>query len=399
MRILQVSSARAFGGGERHLLDLARGLAARGHELLFALGEGSPLRERLADFGAQSVFTLPLRNSLDIGSALRLARLAREYNVEIIHAHVARDYGPAAFAARRAPGARLVITRHVLFPLSRSHRLWLSNAARVIAVSEAVARSLRAQKIFDPERIRVVPNGVDLLRFRQACAAPERARAVRAGDVGVGRAGDVEGHTLRVGIVGELSEVKGQEDFLHAAALVNEKLGGLLNDKLGGADNKLGDTVEFVIVGEDSSRDGSYRARLKRLVAGLKLEGRVQLLGQLGEDEVPALLASLDLFVSASRSESFGMAMVEALACGVPVVATATEGAREVVEDGVTGLLVPVGDVEALAAAVAALLEDEGRRRRLGERACEVAAERFDLARMVEATERVYAEALDRGSA
>jgi glycosyltransferase involved in cell wall biosynthesis len=377
MRILQVSSARAFGGGERHLLDLARGLAARGHEILFALGEGSPLRERLADFGAQSVFTLPLRNSLDLGSALRLARLAREHEVEVIHAHVARDYTPAAFAARRVRAARLVITRHVLFPLSRAHRLWLSNAARVIAVSEAVARSLRAQKIFDPDRVRVVPNGIDVRRFRQACA-------------GLGRAGNIEGHTLRVGIVGELSEVKGQENFLRAAALVN--------DRLGGADNKLGDTVEFVIVGEDSSRDGSYRARLERLVAELKLEGRAHLLGRLDEDEVPALLTSLDLFVSASRSESFGMAMVEALACGVPVVATATEGAREIVEDGVTGLLVPSGDVPALASAVAALLGDEGRRRQLGERAREVAAERFDLARMVEATERVYAEALGRES-
>ncbi|HWW74534.1 MAG TPA: glycosyltransferase family 4 protein, partial [Pyrinomonadaceae bacterium] len=178
--------------------------------------------------------------------------------------------------------------------------------------------------------------------------------------------------------------------FLRAAALVNTKLAG--------ADSKLDDTVEFVIAGEDSSRDGSYRARLECLIAELKLEGRAHLLGQIDEDEVPALLASLDLFVSASRTESFGMAMVEALACGVPVVATATEGAREIVEDGVTGSLVPVGDVNKLASAVAALLEDEGRRRRLGEGAREVAAERFDLARMVEATERVYAETLGRES-
>ena len=88
------------------------------------------------------------------------------------------------------------------------------------------------------------------------------------------------------------------------------------------------------------------------------------------------------------------MAMAEALACGVPVVATATEGAREVVEDGATGALVPLEDVHTLASAVAALLEDEGRRRRLSARARESAAVRFDLARMVEATERVYAEAL-----
>lgn len=375
MRILQVSSARTFGGGERHLADLARGLAARGHELLFALGEGSPLRERLERAGARGVFTLPPRNSLDLGGALRLARLAREHGAEVIHAHVARDYAPAAFAARRAGGTRLVITRHVLFPLSRAHRLWLSNAARVIAVSEAVARALRAQKIFDADKIRVVPNGVDLERFGRASTEFERA--------GSAASGGARGRVPRVGIVGELSEVKGQEDFLRAAALVNERLGG---------------AAEFVVAGEDSSRGGAYRARLEGLVAELGLEGRARLVGRLGEDEVPEFLSSLDLLVSASRTESFGMAMAEALGWGVPVGATATEGAGEVVEDGETGVLVPAGDAHALASAVAALLEDEGRRLRLSARAREVAARRFDLARMVEATERVYAEALGRRS-
>jgi glycosyltransferase involved in cell wall biosynthesis len=375
MRILQVSSARAFGGGERHLLDLARGLAARGHELLFALVEDSPLRETLARIDARKVFTIPLRNSLDLRGAVRLARLAREHEVEIVHAHVARDYTPAAFAVRRAAGARLVITRHVLFPLGAAHRLWLSNVSRVVAVSEAVARSLRAQKIFDPGRIRVVANGIDLARFRRARAEIEPPES--ASKLGVRRG------RFRVGIVGELSETKGQDDFLSAAALVDERLGG---------------AVEFVLAGGDASRGGGYRAFLEGLAATLGFEGRVSFLGRLDEDEVPALLASLDLFVSASRTESFGMAMAEALACGVPVVATATEGAQEVVEDGATGVLVEVEDVDALASAVVALLEDEGRRQRLSERARESAAERFGLARMVEATERVYAEALEGGS-
>jgi glycosyltransferase involved in cell wall biosynthesis len=108
------------------------------------------------------------------------------------------------------------------------------------------------------------------------------------------------------------------------------------------------------------------------------------------------MLASLDVFVSASRTESFGMAMAEALACGVPVVATATEGAREVVEDGSTGLIVPIGDAAAIAAAVISLLEDEARRLAFAARASSSARERFSLERMVEETERVYAEAVGR---
>ena len=368
MRILQLSSARAFGGGERHLADLAHGLAERGHELFFVLRDGAALRERLSAVPASNIFTLPLRNSLDFQSTLKLSQLARAHGVEVIHAHVARDYWHAAYAARGGGAPRLVLTRHVLFPLGRlAHRYTLAKASRVIAVSEAVARSLRAQKLFDEGKLRVVENGVDLARFAHARAEFESRREETSGAI------------LRVGIVGELSEVKGQDDFVRAAAHVAAK---------------LGERAEFLVVGEDNSRRGENRARVERLVSELDLRERVRLTGRLGEDELARLVASLDLFVSASRSEAFGMAMVEALACGVPVVATATEGAREIVEEGVTGLLVPVGDANALASSITSLLEDERRRRAFGASALAVARRRFDLARMVESTERVYAEAL-----
>jgi glycosyltransferase involved in cell wall biosynthesis len=157
---------------------------------------------------------------------------------------------------------------------------------------------------------------------------------------------------------------------------------------------EFGDRVEFLIVGGDGSRGGEYRARVERLIREFGLEGRVRLLGWV--EDVTRVVASLDVLVSASRSEAFGMAMVEALACGVPVVATATEGAREIVEEDVTGLLVTVGDVNSLASSISSLLKDERRRRALGASALEVARRRFDVAQMVEATERVYAEVLAR---
>jgi glycosyltransferase involved in cell wall biosynthesis len=368
MRILHVSSARAFGGGERHLADLARGLKERGHEVFAALSPDSQLRERLGAIPLEGIFTLPLRNALDLDSAFRLARFAREQEVEIIHAHVARDYMLAALAARRAPRARLVITRHVLFPLSRIHRLTLSNVSCVIAVSEAVARSLRAQRIFDAGRIRVVTNGIDLRKLEEARRSFERES----------REGDTTRKLFRVGIVGELSEVKGQEDFVRAAAIICVR---------------LAHEIEFLIVGGDESRTGEYRARLERLVAELGLIESVRLSGRL--DDVARVLSSLDVFVSASRSEAFGMAMVEAMACSVPVVATATEGAREIVTDGVNGLIVPIGDSNALAEAVLSLLRDERLRLDFGTRAREAAHRRFSLERMVEATERIYAEATE----
>jgi glycosyltransferase involved in cell wall biosynthesis len=368
VKILHVSSARHFGGGERHLVDLARGLAERGHEVYAALRPGSPLRAELLSLNPRGGVELPLRNAFDLGSALVLARFVREQGVEIVHAHVARDYPLAALAARRSQSARLVVTRHVLFPLSRAHRLALANVSRVVAVSEAVARSLRARSIFPAHKIRVVPNGVDVRKFEEARRTREHGRR---------KQGSPPRSTLRVGIVGELSEVKGQDIFIRAARLVVEKFKG---------------PVEFVIVGDEASNDGGRRAALEGLVGELSLTNHVRFTGR--REDVAGLLASLDLFVSASRSEAFGIALVEAMASGLPVVAAATEGAREIVEDGRTGLIVPVNDVDSLAAAVSDLLGDEPRRLALGERARETAAERFSLERMVADTERIYGEAL-----
>ncbi|MCA1594525.1 MAG: glycosyltransferase family 4 protein [Acidobacteria bacterium] len=204
VRILHINSARTLGGGERHLIDLARGLSERGHEVHIALAPGSPLRAELSALSTQNIHALPLRNALDVASAASLARLLREKGMQIVHAHVARDYPLAALAARRSPDVRLVITRHVLFPLSRVHRFTLSNVSRVIAVSEAVASALRAQKIFPSRKIRIVANAIDVHSFERAPRAADRESLRR----------DLRTHAKYVvGIVGELSPLKGQDSW------------------------------------------------------------------------------------------------------------------------------------------------------------------------------------------
>ena len=367
MRILQINSARTYGGGERHFSDLANALAARGHEVFAALRPGSPLRDKLTGISTEHVFELPLRNALDLSSARRLARHAREREIEIVHAHLARDYPVAALAARRVPGARLVVTRHVPFKMSGLHRLTLANVTRAIAVSEGVAQGLRESRVFPAERIRVVPNGVEFARYDEALAGFDRD-AHRARLQPTAR--------LLVGTVGELSEAKGQEDFVRAAARVARQ----------------NEQAAFLVVGEDNSPGRETRRRLEQLIADENLAGRVQLLGYVSE--LIPFLAALDLYVSPSRAEAFGLATIEAMACGACVVATATDGSREIVADGETGRVVPVGDVSTLARAINELLGDEAARRRLAERGRASVRERFALARMVEATERIYREAL-----
>ncbi len=354
-----------MGGGERHVVDLANGLAARGHEVFAALVPGSPLQGELSELAKERLIESPLRNSLDVASALNLARFVRRHQIEIVHAHLARDYPLAALAARRSNGARLVLTRHVLFPLSRIHKLVLRRVERIIAVSQAVADGLIAQNIFDKDKIVVIHNGVKVDRFTRVTEARIQGQRTK----------------FRVGTIGELAPIKDQETFLRAAAIVSARR----ND------------VDFTIAGEDKSSAGENRRLLERLIGELGLTERVRIVGW--ADDVAELLRTFEVFVSSSRSESFGIAIVEAMAGGVPVVATMTAGAREIIHADKTGMLVPIGDAEALAKAIGELLDDPKTRAHLASNALCMVSERFSLDRMIGSTEQVYLGVLKGRSA
>lgn len=368
MRILQICSAREIGGGERHLADLANGLVSRGHEILAAIAPGSPVRAELSSLPPERIIELPMRNALSVRSGLKLSRLVRDQRIEIIHAHLARDYPLAALAAGRS-GAQLVLTRHVLFPLSKIHRLTSRRTSRVIAVSEAVADGLRAQNIFSPDKIVTIHNGIDVERFARGRGG--------TGVPSVNRAQDARATLrIRVGMVGHLAPIKGQEEFIRAAAIICGTRGD----------------VDFIIAGEDKSRDGENRRIIENLIRDLGLKDRVQLTGWI--DDVATLLGTLDLFVSPARSEPFGLSIVEAMAAGVPVIATASEGAREIIDAGESGRLVPIGEVEALAKAIEELLDDAHERDRLARHALVEARTKFSLQQMVDSTEQLYREVI-----
>jgi glycosyltransferase involved in cell wall biosynthesis len=365
LNILQISSASSFGGGERYVADLTNSLTARGHNLYAALRPGSPLLRHL-QLPPERIVMLPLRNALDVPSAHELERLVRRERIDVVHAHMARDYSLASYAARRNRHTKFIATRHVLFQLNRLHRHTLARATRVIAVSAAVAKELGSQGILKPEQIAIVPNGIDVDRFARACVGFDRAQFLRS----MGLAPDC----LLVGSIGELRTLKRHDDFIRAAALVAAKF----------------PTTQFVLAGLDTSASGEVRKQLEKLVVQLGLKDCFYFLGWLEEAE--RLLCALDVFVSASETESFGLAIAEAMAAGTAVVATETDGAQELIEDQQTGLLVPIGNVEKIAAAVCELLGDADMRRAMSARAAEAANARFSLKRMVDEVEKLYFE-------
>jgi glycosyltransferase involved in cell wall biosynthesis len=277
---------------------------------------------------------------------------------------MARDYPLAAYAVRRNPAARLILTRHVLFPLNRLHRLTFSKASRIIAVSQAVASQLRADRVAPPDKISVVLNGIHARRFALVREQFNRLEFLQRWKL--------PEKNLLVGTVGELTPLKGQQDFLGAAAQISKQIAG----------------CNFIIAGIDHSPDGRNEAQIERLIDELNLREQVRLVKWL--DDLAQLYCALNVFVSASHTESFGLAIVEAMASRTAVVATETEGAREIIRPGETGLLTSIGNPNELATAIQSLLSDEAARLRLAEAAQKDVAVRFTVERMVDETEKIY---------
>ena len=363
MKILQLCSVTTFGGGERHLVDLARALTDLGHDVYAAAVPGSPLWAELSFLPKGNMLALSRSNYPK--NLTGVAKFVRANGIEIVHAHAARDYHLTALAmklavrGKLASRSKLVLTRHVLFPLRSINKPLLSGVSRVIAVSEAVGESLRQNGVIASAKITVVHNGIDVDRFAQAAASSRNSDK-----------------PVVIGTVGHLAPIKGHDVFVRAAALISQSR----------------KDVRFVVVGEDKSPQRENRKALESLVAELGLNAIVTMPGW--RDDTPAMLSSLTLFVSAARSEPFGLAIVEAMAAGLPIVATASEGALEIIENGVSGKLVPADDPEALAKTINELLDDPLECSRLSRNAQRAARERFSLMRMAHDTARVYREVL-----
>jgi glycosyltransferase involved in cell wall biosynthesis len=227
---------------------------------------------------------------------------------------------------------------------------------------------LGERRLFPSEKVVVVPNGLDVERFSRASLHFDRKDFCRRLKIPEDR--------FLIGTIGEITRLKGHEDFVRAAALIVTRV----------------PDAHFIIAGEDHSGTGENEASLRKLIEDHGLKDRVQRFGWL--DNLPELYCALDVLVSASHTESFGLVIAEAMASGTVVVATATDGARELIKDGVNGKIVPIANPDAMMAAVVDLAKHPEERKRYEKVAAACAREKFGLERMIEETEQVYRDAL-----
>lgn len=359
------------GGAELLLAETLRVLdRGRCAPLLICGAEGElPRRARalgipvaLADLGRQCALPLWPRRRLHAphpGTLLGLAALLRRARVDLIHSWTleTRNLGHLLGPLLRRP---VVQGCQDLYygPEFGALQWWLLNhlPARVLATSHAVARSLRAGEALAPGRVAIIRPGIDCARSPLPGAG---ARAALRASLGIPDAAPV------AGLVGRYCHVKGHDVFLEAMAELARTFPRLAVVLVGAA----------VLPGDDRERE------IERRIHAAGLAGRVIRTGF--RADAATLIGALDVLVCASTQESFGLTLVEAGAAGVPVVATRCGGPEEIVVDQVTGLLVPVGDSAALAAAVARLLADPAKARAMGRAAAWHVRRHFDLRPMV----------------
>lgn len=306
------------------------------------------------------VFVLHKRAGLDLGVIGRLARLLRRERVDIVHSH---NFAPLNYGtlAAKLCGLPTLNTRHGRAALTANRLIWALTDA-VIAVSEDARRELLVHNRIDARKVHVVLNAVDT----SAYALRADARVSRA-DLGV---------PADVPVVGTVGRLSPEKD--HATLLLAFKA---LRD--------AGSPAHLVIVG-----GGPLEGTLKAQVDALAIGDAVHLPGF--RTDVSDLLPLFDVYVLPSRMEGVSLTLLEAMAAGLPVVATHVGGNPEVVVEGVTGCLVEPGEPALLAAALGSLLASPSRRLAMGTRGRERAHEQFDIVRLVDDHVQLYERLLAR---
>ena len=358
MNVLHVDEQRAWRGGEQQANYLLQGLVKHGHWVAIAGRPGSPFLN--ADHGIPDLvrIAIPCLSEVDPYSVWCLARAIRRYHVDIIHAHTGHAHTMACLARILAGRGKVVVSRRVANPPRKGvfTRWKYRQPDRYVAISQRIAEVLGSYGI-PAKKLMTVRSAVDPTRL--AVAPLARASLGISEDIPL------------IGNVAALVGVKDQATLLSAMALAVRSVPSL----------------QLVIAGE-----GTLRPALEAQISKLGLNASVHLLGY--RQDVPQLLHALDGFVLCSREEGLGTSILDAMVCGVPVVATATGGIPEMVIPDKTGFLVPVGNAEAMATAIVRMVSDRAFSKVLAANAKTRVLTDFTVEAMVEGNLRVYEQLL-----
>jgi sugar transferase (PEP-CTERM/EpsH1 system associated) len=367
--VVHVIHSLATGGLENGVVNLVNRAGPEVRHVIVCLTGTGVMQSRLRP--GVEVFSIGKRPGNDLRAVGRLVRLLRRIRPAIVHSRnwAAFDGVPAA----RLAGVPVVVHgehgRDIADPHGRNarrnrlRRVLSPLVTRFVAVSRDLERWLVEDVRLPARKVMTIHNGVEVARFAHGSAQEARRKL------------GLPGEALIVGAVGRLDPVKDQAGLVRSFAAVLPAHPDAL----------------LIVAG-----DGPCRADLTRLIGELGVERRVRLLGDC--PDVPLVLSAMDVFVLPSIAEGMSNTLLEAMAAGLPVIATRVGGSPEVVEDGIGGRLVAPRDPAALTEAIAAYLEDPHLRAMHGKASRQRTAEHFGLDRMCRAYSDLYRGLLPAGT-
>ena len=364
-RVLYIDSGEGiFGGGQISLLELLAHIDTIKFQPLVILGEEAKLKKEVKKLGIECAFLpMPRFQWLNpfpfFAGFWRIFNFVRKQKIKLIHSNTSRA---ALYAGPVAKILSIPLIWHVRVqpPDNLLDRFLVLFASRIIAVSRIVKRRF---EWFKKDRVEIIYNGVDTQRFSPGKAQDDVRKKLH-----------INSEDMVIGAVGRLSPEKGLEYLISAIREVVN----------------LYPRTKVLLVGDG---DEKYRLSLQEKVKDLELSSHIFFVGFY--ENVPHILRCLDIFSLPSLTEGFNRSLLEAMACGLPVVATAVGGNVEIVQDGVNGLLVLPSNPGALAFAITELLKDKEKARKMGLEGKLLVEENFSIDINVRKIEKLYLQILE----
>lgn len=374
--VVQIIPSLGAGGAEQACSDIALGLKEAGHRSII-ISSGGPREIELKRAQIKCIDgPVDSKNPMTIlNNARWLTNYIREKQIDVIHA---RSRAPAwsAYLACRKTGCHFVTTFHAAYkfsnPFKKYYNSVMSKSDRVIAISHFIAKHIEETYGTDPAKIRTIPRGIDLERFAPGTISDERRTKLRTA-WGISAA-----HPLIL-MPSRLSPIKGQSVLIEAIAKLPYQF----------------ENLHAVIVGDDQGR-AEYHRELHNFIIAQGLQNRTKLAVHC--DDMPAAYSLASLVIAPSLvPEGFGRVPVEAIAMGIPVIASDIGGFKETIQHGQTGWLVTPGDPQKLSDAIRIALTEPAEHRAAMAQAMQAARVRYDKRKMVADTLSVYDELMAEG--
>jgi len=359
LKILHTNAGKSWSGIEQRIFTIAKLLNGKDMKVSLAISPRSPLARKARENNLE-VFPLDIKNQGDLKAILKLKDILNRNHFPILHAHRSTDHWLAAETIKffHLP-VKMIRTRHSFIPISNNlfnRLLYKKWTEKIVTVAEVVKQDLIKNNQIELSKITAIHSSLMLDRFSPSLNGQKIKASL-----------NIKEGTLLVGMVGKLSKHKDYPNFLRASKVIQEEF----------------PSTQFLIVGE-----GSEGKKLKTLAKELGVESSVSFLGY--REDIPQILAALDVFVLSSEVEGSPAVIKEAMALGKPVVTTKVGGIPEIIEDGVSGILVPPHNPKLLAKGIRDILRNREKGEIMGEEASKIIREKFTPQKLASQTEEIY---------